>query len=107
MNSDIAQAMNLPANQEGVLVEQIQAGGPAAQAGLQGSFKPLTVNGQTIMTGGDVIIAYNGQTVSQLSDLQAMLQESQPGEDVTLTVLRDGSQTEIHVTLGTAPTQTP
>jgi serine protease Do len=107
MNSDIAQAMNLPANQEGVLVEQIQAGGPAAQAGIQGSFKPLTVNGQTIMTGGDVIIAYNGQTVSQLSDLQAMLQESQPGEDVTLTVLRDGSQTEIHVTLGTAPTQTP
>ena len=107
MNSDIAQAMNLAANQEGVLVEQIQTGGPAAQAGLQGSSNPLTVNGQTIMTGGDVIIAFNGQPVSQLSGLQAVLQESQPGEDATLTVLRDGSQMEIQVTLGTAPTQTP
>ncbi len=107
MDSAIAQAMNLPANQQGVLVEQVQSGSPADQAGLQGSFKPLTINGQTVMIGGDVITAFNGQTVSNLSDLQGLLQESQPDEDVTLTILHDGSQMEIHVTLGSAPAQTP
>lgn len=107
MNSEIAQAMNLPANQQGVLIEQIQSGSPADQAGLQGSFKPVTINGQSIMTGGDVIIAFDGQTVSQLNDLQSMLQSAQPGQDATLTILRDGSQMEIQVTLGTAPTQAP
>ena len=107
MDSTIAQAMNLPANQEGVLVEQVQSGGPADQAGLQGSFKPLTVNGQTIMIGGDVIITFNDQPVSQLSDLQGLMQETQPGQDVTLTILRDGSQKEVQVTLGAAPTQAP
>lgn len=107
MDSTIVQAMNLPANQEGVLVEQVQSGGPADQAGLQGSFKPLTVNGQTVMIGGDVIIAFNDQPVSQLSDLQGLLQGAQPGQDVTLTILRNGSQMEVQVTLGTAPTQAP
>jgi S1-C subfamily serine protease len=105
MNAAIAGAMNLPANQRGALVESVTAGSPADKAGLQGSSKSLTINGQQIYVGGDVIIAYNGQDVKSSDDLIALLARyGVVGEKATLTVLRDGNQVQLEVTLGVRPT---
>jgi 2-alkenal reductase len=103
MTPEIADAMELPPRQVGVLVEQVQAGSPADQAGLRGSYKPLDINGQMVLVGGDVIIALDGKDVETINDLGALLGEFEPGDEVTLTVLRDGEKVELDVTLGERP----
>jgi serine protease Do len=107
LTPEIAQAMNLPSNQQGVLVEQVESGSPADAAGLNGSFKPMTLNGQQIQIGGDIIIAVDNQPITQMNDLQSALLQDQPGQQITLSIIRDGSHEDISVTLAERPTQTP
>ena len=104
LTPEIAQAMDLAADEQGVLVEQVQQGSPADEAGLRGSFKPVTIQGQQMLVGGDIITALEGQSVTAIEDLQAALQQYEPGEKVALTVLRDGQESQIDVTLGERPT---
>jgi serine protease Do len=104
---EIAQAMHLSADQQGVLVEQVGAGSPADKAGLRGSYKPVTIKGQRVSVGGDVITALDGQPVKQMEDLQALIRQAQPEQKVTLTVLRDGKQLELSLTLAERPATTP
>lgn len=99
----IAQAMNLPQDQEGVLVEQVEADSPADQAGLRGSYKPATIDGQSLLVGGDIITALDDQPVTQIEDLQGLVRQAEPDQEVTLTILRDGEQVEVSVTLGERP----
>ena len=103
LTAEINQAMNLSSDQQGVLVEQVQAGSPADKAGLQGSFKPVIINGQRVLIGGDVITAIDGTSVASIQDLQAYLQNAHDGQKVNLSILRDGQQQTLMVTL--APRQ--
>jgi S1-C subfamily serine protease len=105
LTPDLAKAMNLPATQRGALVESVTAGSPADKAGIKASQKQTTINGQQVGVGGDVIIAYNGQTVKTSDDLIALLARSGVvGQTATLTVLRGGQQVQVQVTLGARPT---
>jgi len=106
MSPDIAQAMNLPADTRGALVQQVAPGGPADKAGLQPSATTVTINGSDGTVGGDIITAIDGQTVNSMSDIIAYLAiHTQVGQTVTLTVLRNGQPQTVEVTLGTRPTQ--
>jgi 2-alkenal reductase len=96
----IAQAMNLRSSVAGVLVEAIQPGGPADQAGLIASTTTVTLSGQQIKIGGDIILGVDGVPVPTLDDLTALLQQAQPGVTVTLQVLRNGQVGSVDVTLG-------
>jgi S1-C subfamily serine protease len=97
---DIAAAMNLSANQSGALVADVSPDTPAAKAGLQAGTTPFTLNGTQINIGGDVITAYNGHPITSADDLRSFLALSQPGQVVTLTILRSGSNQDVKVTLG-------
>jgi S1-C subfamily serine protease len=100
----MAATMNLPSNQHGALVETVTAGGPANKAGIKASNTNLNDNGEQVNVGGDLIIAYNGQTVSSSDDLITLLaNEGSVGQTVTLTVLRSGKQIQVQVTLGIRP----
>ncbi len=100
---DIAQAMGLPDDQTGVLVERIEIGSPADTADLNGSYKSATmVDGRLLPIGGDIITAVDGKTVNSVEDLQTAIQQAKPGQKVTLTVLRDNTTIEVSVTLGEA-----
>ena len=103
LTPEINQEMNLPDNQMGLLVEQVQVGGPADQAGLQGSFKPVLINGQRVLIGGDVITAIDGKSLTSFDDLQAFLQNAKPGQQVKLTILRDGKEQTLTATLAEHP----
>jgi len=106
LTSDLAQAMNLPQTQTGALIEQVTSGSPADKAGLLGSFKSAqSPQGQSVMVGGDVITAVDGNAVQSIQDLVSAIQAKQPGDQVQLTVLRNGNQMQISVTLGTQPAQ--
>jgi S1-C subfamily serine protease len=99
LTPEIAQATGLSAGQEGVLVEQIELGSPADEAGLRGSYKPTIIAGHRLMVGGDVIIDVDGQPVRQMETLQTFIQQAKPGQEITLTLLRDGKQLEMPLTL--------
>jgi S1-C subfamily serine protease len=100
----LAETLNLPAGQKGVLVEQVEVNSPADEAGLRGSFKPTTINGESVKLGGDIITAVDGQPVETLADLQNFLQQAKPGQKITLTVVRDGKSVEVNVRLAEQPT---
>jgi S1-C subfamily serine protease len=97
---EIVQAMNLSSDQKGVLVEQVQQGSPADKAGLRGSYKPVTINGQQVLVGGDIIVALDGEPVNRMEELQNLIQKHKPGDEVTLKVWRESASKEIKVTLG-------
>ncbi len=103
LDSQVATAMDLPADQQGVLVGQVQSGSPADRAGLRGSDKVITLNGQEFAAGGDVITAWNGEAITSMPQLQARVRQSQPGDEVTLTILRNGKQQRLTVTLEARP----
>ncbi|MEJ2709028.1 MAG: PDZ domain-containing protein [Anaerolineales bacterium] len=103
MDPAIAQTMSLAPDTQGILVEQVEAGSPAAKAGLQAGSNPINLGGQEILVGGDIILAINGNQTSTLSDLQAFLQQANPGEKVTLDILRNGQEMQVEVTLEALP----
>lgn len=91
----IAKEMNLPNGQQGVLVAQVEPGSLAEAAGLRGGDRTVTLNGRQVEVGGDVITAVNGQPIASLEELKAALGQVLSDQDLTLTILRDGSQMEI------------
>jgi serine protease Do len=99
MNAQIADAMNLPQNQNGVLVIQVQPNSPAEQAGLLGGSESVTIDGQEVQIGGDVITALDGKTIQSFDDLAQSIQQAGVGTTITLTILRDGKTMELPVTL--------
>jgi S1-C subfamily serine protease len=102
---DVADAMSLDANQTGALVEEVVTGSPADKAGIQASDKAFDSNGQQVMIGGDVITAVDGRTVKSMEDLSAAIKARQPGDKADLTVLRNGKEITVVVTLGERPAQ--
>lgn len=101
---EIAEAMALPRDQQGVLVAQIELNSPADKAGLNGSYKSATMSdGQLLALGGDIITAVDGQPVTTLEELQGYLRQAKVGQELTLTVLRERESMDVSVTL-TEPT---
>ena len=88
----------------GGLLSEIVPGGPADEAGLEGGDERLRFQAATYRTGGDVILAVNGRKLVTPGDLASYISSFQPGEEVTLGVLReDGEREQIEVTLGRRP----
>jgi 2-alkenal reductase len=99
----LAQAMDLP-DDRGAYVSIVIERGPSAKAGLRGSEGTTTVDGITYEVGGDVIVAIDGQPVGSFDDLLVYIAlETRPGQEVILTVLRDGDAIEIPLTLEARP----
>lgn len=99
LSPELAQAMDLPEDQQGVLISEVVSGGPAEKAGLHGSHKPVTIGGQRLIVGGDIIVAWNDRPVTQMEELRALVGEASTRQEVTLRVLRDGTEIEFRVTL--------
>ena len=103
LTEEIAEEMGIAADQAGVLVVQVQANSPAEEAGLIGSERPVTINGEEVFVGGDVIVRVDGNDVVTVQELASYFQEVGAGEQVSLTILRDGDLLTIDVTLGEQP----
>jgi serine protease Do len=100
LTPQLASLMNLPAGTTGVLVVQVESGGPADMAGLVGGSQATTVNGMQLELGGDVITGIDGNPVDSIGTLQSLLAQLTPGSDVVLDILRDGQPMQVSVTLG-------
>lgn len=85
----------------GVLVQSVVAGSPAAAAGLIGGTKTVTVAGETVKIGGDVILQVDDLPVRTMDGLLSYLEESTvPGETIDLTIMRGGETLTLSVVLG-------
>src|SRR5262249_58532581 len=91
----------------GALASQVVPNGPAAKAGIKGGDQKIHFQGQQVDAGGDVILAVDGHKIVSPSDLSSLISQYNPGDTVTLQVLRDGDTSEVDVTLGERPIHTP
>ncbi|HLC34950.1 MAG TPA: trypsin-like peptidase domain-containing protein [Anaerolineales bacterium] len=90
------------AQSTGVYVQEVTAGSPAEQAGLRAGSRPTTLTG--LQAGGDLIIAVNDIPLRNFADLLSYLVlNASPGDTVKLTLLRDGQQKEVSLTLAARP----
>ena len=83
VNKDVADAMGL-AKTQGALVRGVEAGGPAALAGVE---------------AGDVILKFGGVTIEKSSDLPRIVGNTKPGSKSTITVFRRGNTKEFPISL--------
>jgi S1-C subfamily serine protease len=99
---EIAHALNLPVTQ-GVLIERVLSGGPAADAGIKGATGQATISGQTFPVGGDIITKVDGKPISGMDDVVSAVNDHKPGDEITLTVWSNGQQKDVSVKLGDRP----
>ena len=84
---------------EGVLIVGVVPGSPADQAGL----RPGIAANERIPRGGDVITKVDGKAVKNLDELTEQLANKKPGDQVTLSVVRNNREQQIDVTLQAWP----
>ncbi|MGH9747484.1 MAG: S1C family serine protease [Candidatus Acidiferrales bacterium] len=95
----LAEALHLSV-QQGILVERVTPGGPAAQAGIHGGTKSMLAGLQELRVGGDVLVAWDDKPLATQLDLNLLLNRAWPGDAVTLSVIRDGKKITLPVKLG-------
>ena len=89
ITSDLAKGLELK-DVRGVLVNSVEAGGPAEQAGVH---------------PGDIITAVNGKTVDDANALRNQVAGKAPGTELTLTILRDNHEQQLHARLTELPVE--
>lgn len=87
VDRDLAESFGLD-QPHGALVSQVLKGSPAEDAGV----KP-----------GDIITRFNDETIYRSSELPRWVGLVKPGEDAELTVIRDGEEKQLTVTIGLLP----
>jgi S1-C subfamily serine protease len=90
----------------GGLVSEVVSGGPAEEAGLEGGEDKVRFQAVQYRTGGDVILKVDDRSIVGPDDLAEVIAAHQPGEEVTLTILRDNEREQVELTLGKRPDST-
>jgi len=100
----VIEAMDLPVGTQGALVVEVGQDGPADKAGLRGSTETVESKGRPLEIGGDIILAIDGTPVQDMDDVIVYLvQNTRPGKEVELSILRDGQEQKLTVELGERP----
>lgn len=106
MTYEIAKTMNVNVTY-GWLVAQVTSGGPADDAGIKGGTKQVTVAGQNVVIGGDIIVALSGTRITGTDDLSTFLEEhTLPNQTINVTIIRNGQETTLQLKVGTRPQPT-
>lgn len=101
----LAQHFSLPTRQ-GVLITEVLSNSPADKGGLRGGTQTGEYAGLNVPYNGDIIVAINGKKVLDSDELVSFLELSTSvGDKVTLSILRDGKQEEIQITLEARPSE--
>jgi len=98
---DLAEQMGLAVD-SGVLVQKVIPGGAAERAGIHGGNQQAYVGNTPILLGGDLIVAVDGQQVSDPQDINALMDKHQAGDTITVTLYRGRKQITLKLILGEA-----
>ena len=100
---DLASQMGLDAD-NGVLIQRVIPGGAAERAGLHGGNQQAYVGNTPIMLGGDLIVAIDGQQITDPQDISVVMDKHQAGDVVSVSILRGHRQMTLKLQLGEART---
>jgi S1-C subfamily serine protease len=95
----IAQALRMP-DVRGVAVVEVDDRGPAKAAGLRAATSGATGD---VPRGGDLIVAVDGHRVEDMADVSRAVSSRAVGDELALTVLRDGKRVTMRITLADRP----
>ncbi len=102
-----AEDLGLPKSARGALIIDVLNRTPAARAGLRGGDRGVDTQFPQLcpsQAGGDLVTAIDDYPVTKFDDVLTYLENfTQPGDEIVLTVLRDGEVKEISVTLAPRP----
>jgi S1-C subfamily serine protease len=100
---DLADELRLPSS-GGLLIQSVEDGSAADDAGLRGPTRTVVVNGRyQLGIGGDFITAVDGKPVTGNETLQRAMAAKRGGDTLELTIVRNGKSTTVKVHLGEAP----
>lgn len=103
MGPATASANNV-ALQSGVLVTQVAENGPTNDTLEGGDGSKIMHDGYEVFSGGDILVAVDGEPVPTNERLTSyLIQNKRPGDTASLTVVRDGQRETVTVTLGQRP----
>jgi S1-C subfamily serine protease len=92
--------------ERGVLVVTLYQNSPALAAGIRPGDRRVRLGNLILPVGGDIVTAVDGTPVTEERDLTVYLEENtQVGQTVELTIVRDGRELTVPVTLAEAPTR--
>ena len=89
----------------GVLIQKVIPGGAAERAGLRGGNEQAYVGNTPIMLGGDLIVAIDGEEVTDPQDINALMDKHQAGDTISVTIYRGRKQITLKLILGEARDQ--
>jgi putative serine protease PepD len=104
ISGDLAEALELP-TKGGLLIQHIERGSPAEEAGLRGPRQVVVVGNYQLGVGGDLIVEVEGQPVEGNDSLVRVMKRKRGGDILNLTVYRAGQRQKLQVRLGEAPQQ--
>ena len=93
-------------NDKGLLIAEMRPNGPAERAGLRGPKitkarrGPFTLN-RIDKSAADLIVAIDEQKIATAEDFLGYIEGKRPGDEVTLTIVRDGRRIQVPLTLAT------
>ena len=87
----------------GFLVETIEPGSPAQQAGLHEGRLPVTLAGIELLPGGDIITDINGQPLDDQEKFERLLGSPKVGDKVDLTLFRKQMILEVEFSIPGRP----
>jgi S1-C subfamily serine protease len=99
VTEQLAEDLNLPV-EEGALIQDVAADGPADEAGLRAGRTEL---GQGLRVGGDIIVAVDGQDIARNSDVAEVILDNKPGDKVEIEYFRGDDRKKVTVELGKRP----
>jgi S1-C subfamily serine protease len=107
LSRELARTFKLPVG-EGLLVNGVTPGGPAAAAGLTAGRRTADFqDAGTVHPEGDILVSFAGEQVRTPAELGAMVALAEPGSVVPIEVYRGGKLRTVQVTLGNRPARLP
>lgn len=104
LSDDIIGLFAMPMD-KGILVMHLDEGSPAKKAGLRAGTMSVTIEGEPLVLGGDILVGVNGLPVKTPEDCLKLYKVLKVGQMVHLSVMRDGEKHMISVTLEEQPRQ--
>ena len=99
----LAEVLNMP-GQDGLLLVQIYDGSPLATAGILGAQHEDIIGRERVYTGGDLLVAVDGQTIASIAELETLLENHyRVGDVVTVSIIRDGRTLDVTMALAEEP----
>jgi len=98
LSDDLADLLNVPSGMTGYLVKSVAKGSPGDQAGLRGGTRVVTIDGQQVVLGGDIILSIAGipaSSAANMTKLRDRMAGLPTGTTFTLIVLRAGRTVEL------------